>query len=437
VKTLPYQPVADPHEGAPVAGGITAPITFGPFVMDTASARVFRDGQEIPLRPRVFRVLRFLIRNSGRLVEFDEMLSEAWGGAKVSKHTIAVTLRELKDLLGEYGSWITIRQGYGYTLEIPESEHLMRLGRHFRSQSTRSGLDNALRCFEQVTEMESGKAGAWEALAGLHIDIGFLSARAPRDVHRSFLRAYHNAVSLHGMTPGMQYYHGVSLYRFEWKLAEAEEEFVRLLRDNPKFLEARVRLAVVRFLMGRPEEAFEQLAEAEKADPLLPSLASVKTCLLLNCREVDAAAASARQTVALHPKSPLTHLTYADILDFQGDGAALSEYRAATTMAPDIPWLRAAEARCLARQGRSREALEILTQLQENRDTEYVDAYHLAFLLESLGERDAAFEELERAYADRSPMVVWLDRVSKADALRTDPRFAPFWNRVSSAVQSN
>jgi DNA-binding winged helix-turn-helix (wHTH) protein len=413
------------------------PITFGPFVVDTATARVFRDGQEIPLRPRIFRVLRFLIQNSGRLVDFDEMLVEAWGGAKVSKHTVAVTLRELKDLLGEYGSWITIRQGYGYTLEIPESEHLMRLGRHFRSQSTRSGLDSALRCFEQVTEMESGKAGAWESLAGLHIEIGFLSARAPRDVHKSFLRAYHNAVALQGLTPSMRFYHAVSLYRFEWKLAEAEAEFVRLLQDNPQLIGARVRLAVVHYLMGRTGEAFEQLAEAEKADPLLPSLAFVRTCLLLNCREVDAAAACAKQAIALHPNSPLTHLTYADILDFQGDGAALSEYHVATTIAPDVPWLRAAEARCLARQGRSREAREILTQLQENRDTEYVDAYHLAFLHESLGERDAAFEELERAYADRSPMIVWLGRVTKADTLRTDPRFAPFWDRVSSTVRSS
>ena len=63
---------------------------------------------------QVFRVLQFLIQNSGRLVDFDEMLVEAWGGAKVSKHTVAVTLRELKDVLGEYGSWITIRPGYGY-----------------------------------------------------------------------------------------------------------------------------------------------------------------------------------------------------------------------------------------------------------------------------------------------------------------------------------
>ncbi len=186
-----------------------------------------------------------MIQNSGRLIDFDEMLAEAWAGAKVSKHTVAVTLRELKDLLGDYGLWITIRPGYGYSLEIPESEHLMRVGQHFRSQYTRSGLDSAIRCFEQVTEIEGGNVRAWESLAGLQIEIGFLSVRPPRDVHKSFLQAYHRVVTLKGLTPGLQLDRAVSLYRFEWKLAEAESELLRALRENPKLTRVHVHLAGV------------------------------------------------------------------------------------------------------------------------------------------------------------------------------------------------
>jgi len=433
--TLPYQqPAAEPRTNRAALAGMMGPIAFGPFMVDLGFARVFRDGQEIPLRPQVFRVLQFLIQNSGRLVDFDEMLVEAWAGARVSKHTVAVTLRELKDVLGEYGSWITLRPGYGYSLEIPESEHLMRVGQHFRSQYTRSGLDSALRCFEQVTEIEGGNARAWESLAGLHIEIGFLSVRPPRDVHKSFLHAYHRVVTLKGLTPGLRLDRAVSLYRFEWKLAEAEAELLRLLQDHPKLTRVRVHLAMVYYLMGRTDDAFEELGKAERADPLLPALAFVKPRLLLYCREADAAAASAKQAVALHPNSPLTHLAYAEALDFGGEAAALAEYHVASTIAPDIPWIKAHEARCLARQGRTGEALEILSQLQRKRQDEYVDAYPLAFLLEALGKRDDAFQQLERAYAERSPMLFWLDRDTKSDTLRDDPRFAVLRDRVSSAV---
>jgi DNA-binding winged helix-turn-helix (wHTH) protein/Flp pilus assembly protein TadD len=435
--TPPYQPTAEPRTNRAAVAGLMGPISFGPFVVDLMRARVFRDGQEIPLRPQVFRVLQFLIQNSGRLVDFDEMLAEAWAGAKVSKHTVAVTLRELKDVLGEYGSWITIRPGYGYSLEIPESEHLMRVGQHFRSQYTRSGLDSALRCFEQVTEIEGANVRAWESLAGLHIEIGFLSVRPPREVNKAFQQAYQRVVALKGLTPGLQLDRAVSLYRFEWKFAEAEAELLRVLQDHPKLTRVYVHLAMVYYLMGRTDDAFEELGNAEKADPLLPALAFVKPRLLLYCREANAAAACAKQAVALHPNSPLTHLTYAHVLDFGGDPAALAEYHIASTIAPDIPWIKADEARSLATQGRSGEALEILSQLQGKRQEEYVDAYPLAFLLEALGRRDEAFQELERAYAERSPMMFWLDRDTRSDTLRDDPRFAPLRDRVSSAVLSN
>jgi DNA-binding winged helix-turn-helix (wHTH) protein/Flp pilus assembly protein TadD len=435
--TPPYQPPTEPRMNRAGAPGVMGPIAFGPFTVDLAVARVFRDGLEIPLRPQVFRVLQFLIQNSGRLVDYDEMLVEAWGGAKVSKHTVAVTLRELKDVLGDYGSWITIRPGYGYSLEIPESEHLMRVGQHFRNHHTRSGLDSAFRCFEQVTEIEGGNARAWEALAGLNIEMGFLSVRPPRDVHKSFLHAYHRVVALNGVTPGLQLDRAISLYRFEWKLAEAESELLRVLRENPKLIRIHVHLAMVYLLMGRTDDAFEELGKAEREDPLLPALAFVKPRLLLYCRETDAAADCAKQAAALHPNSPLTHLGYADVLDLRGDPAALAEYHVASTIAPDIPWIKALEARGLARQGRSDEALEILSQLEVKRQGEYVDAYPLAFLLEALGRRDEAFQELERAYAERSPMVFWLDRDAKSDTLRDDPRFTVLRDRVASAVLSS
>jgi len=129
---MPGQNGANPPISRGMAGGAVGPMAIGPFTVDLSTARVYRDGRELQLRPQVFRVLRFLIRNSGRLVDYEEMLQAAWGGARrVSKHTVAVTLRELKDALGEYASWITIRPGYGYSLEIPESEHLMRVDHHF------------------------------------------------------------------------------------------------------------------------------------------------------------------------------------------------------------------------------------------------------------------------------------------------------------------
>jgi tetratricopeptide (TPR) repeat protein len=401
-------------------------------MVDLSTARVFRDGHEVSLRPQVFRVLQFLIQNPGRLIDYGEMLREAWGGARVSKHTVAVTVNELKAALREYGSWISIRTGYGYCLEIPESEHFMRVGQHFRTQSTRSGLYNALRCYEQVTTLEGANSRAWEELANLHLDIGFLAVRPPRDVHKSFLQAYHRAVTLQGLTPALQLGRALSLYLFEGKLTEAEAELVRIREAMPRLAETHVHLSVLYYMRGRTAEALEELQKAEMVDALLPRLAFAKPRLLLYCREVDAAGACAKQAVALHPNSPFTHINYGDVLDFAGEPSALIQNRIASIIAPDVPWARAVEARCLARHGRSSEAFDVLTHLQQNRNTEYVDAYHMAFLLEALGKRDEAFQELERAYLEKSPSLAWLDLDTKSDPLRSDPRFAALRDRIFS-----
>jgi len=122
-------------------------------------------------------------------------------------------------------------------------------------------------------------------------------------------------------------------------------------------------------------------------------------------------------------------------LDFAGEPAALTQFRIASTIAPDVPWIRAAEARCLAKHGRSSDAFDVLAYLQQNRNTEYVDAYHMAFLLEALGRRDEAFQELERAYTERSPALAWLDLDTKSDTLRNDPRFAALRDRVLATAQ--
>ena len=79
------------------------PIPFGPFCLDATSSRLLRDGVEIDIRPQALHVLQVLVQNSGRHVTYDQMIQEAWAGNLVSKHTVAVTVGEVKKALGEFG----------------------------------------------------------------------------------------------------------------------------------------------------------------------------------------------------------------------------------------------------------------------------------------------------------------------------------------------
>src|ERR671935_1293269 len=100
-------------------------VEVGPFLIDLTSGRLLRDGVELALRPQACRVFKTLIQNRGQYVGYEHMIAEAWDGTFVARHTVDVTVGEVKKSLGEYGRWITHRPKVGYCLEIPASEELV------------------------------------------------------------------------------------------------------------------------------------------------------------------------------------------------------------------------------------------------------------------------------------------------------------------------
>ncbi len=97
---------------------------------------------------------------------------------------------------------------------------------------------------------------------------------------------------------------------------------------------------------------------------------------------------------------------------------------------PDVAWLGALEAACLARNGRQPEARKILDELETRRKTEYVDAYYMTLLLEALEKHEEAFKELARAVEENSATLYILDVDPQMDSLRADPRFAALRNKL-------
>jgi two-component system, OmpR family, phosphate regulon response regulator PhoB len=93
--------------------------TFGPFALDLAAGRLMRDNAEMRLRPQAFHALRVLVAHRGEYVSHEQLMAEAWRGIVVSRHTVDVTLAEVRRTLGEYAAWIRRRADAGYCLEEP------------------------------------------------------------------------------------------------------------------------------------------------------------------------------------------------------------------------------------------------------------------------------------------------------------------------------
>jgi DNA-binding winged helix-turn-helix (wHTH) protein len=407
---------------------------LGPFRVDLATTRLLRDGVDQELRPRAFRALHVLIQNPGRLVDYEQLIRDAWDGTRVSTHTINVTVGEIKTALREYGFWIACRPKLGYCLEIPESDDLIRTGQHFRNQFTRAGFEHGLRCFHQAVQNDGADFRALEAISSTYLMLGAFLLGEPRQLYCSFLEAHNRAVALRGLTPELRLERGYAYYVFEGNLTRAEEELLEVKRHRPKSPEVYARLAMVKLARGQADLAASLMAEMRTTDLLLPPLAFVDTIVQLFRRQYPLALERGKEALDLHPGSQFGRISYAEALEHAGRlEEAATQYHLAATLA-DAPWMRAVGARFLAKIGRRDEALEALAELNRVRQTEYIDAYQIALLLDALGERDEAFRELDRAFEERSWLLLLIDGDPKADALRKDPRFE--WLRFRVAARA-
>jgi DNA-binding winged helix-turn-helix (wHTH) protein len=404
---------------------------FGPFLVDTASSQVLRDGVILKLRPQAFQALRALVRNTGQWVSCERLIAEAWDGHHVSRHTVSVTVGELKNALQEYGDWITCRAKIGYRLEAPRSDELIKTGWHFLNRRTREGFDKARECFGQAARENESDPRAYEGLAVAWLITGTYGIRAPREIYPKYLAAYERAVALGGVTPEIRAMHGHALHICERRLPEAEGAFLESLREKPKSANTFIRLAIVYVTMNRLDDALEVVERAHSVDPLWPMWPATEVIIRFCRREFDEAARCVTKALELHPYLLLGRAFCAQALEYAGrTDEALAQYGFARVVYPDIPWLAALEAACLARNGRVHDAARILEDLERRRESEYVDAYYMALLFEALGRREEAFGELERAIEENSAALYILDVDPQMDSLRGQPRFNEMRNQL-------
>jgi len=171
-----------------------AQFTFGPFTFDGMTARLSRDNADVRLRPQALQVLRVLLQHGGRPLGYDQMIAEAWQGTFVSRHTVDVTVGEVKKVLGEYGRWIVHRPKVGYSLVVPTSDELVRKGWHFASRRTKEGAERAIDCFHQAASQCPGDFRAFEGLSTCYLMQATFGICAPVEVYPRFIDAHNRAV---------------------------------------------------------------------------------------------------------------------------------------------------------------------------------------------------------------------------------------------------
>ena len=101
----------------------TSPLNyqFGEFTLDLARGCVFKAGEEIKLRPKVYETLKYLVEHPGRLIGKQELMQAVWPDAFVTDDSLVQCTLELRRALGDRSQQLlkTVpRRGHLFTAEV-------------------------------------------------------------------------------------------------------------------------------------------------------------------------------------------------------------------------------------------------------------------------------------------------------------------------------
>src|SRR5579859_117438 len=96
---------------------------FGQFELNARRRTLSRAGSPIPLTPKAFDVLLFLVQNPNRLITKEELLQAVWRDTFVEDGNLTQYISHLRKALGDNAEdtrlIVTIaRKGYQFTAEV-------------------------------------------------------------------------------------------------------------------------------------------------------------------------------------------------------------------------------------------------------------------------------------------------------------------------------
>src|ERR1043166_4532484 len=99
---------------------------FGNFRLDPSEKLLLREGETIPLTPKVFETLKLFVENPGRLIEKDELMQRLWPDRYAEESNVTFNIRMLRTALGDDKakprfSETVPKRGYRFIAEVSET----------------------------------------------------------------------------------------------------------------------------------------------------------------------------------------------------------------------------------------------------------------------------------------------------------------------------
>ncbi|MBI3653797.1 MAG: winged helix-turn-helix domain-containing protein [Acidobacteria bacterium] len=303
-------------------------------------------------------------------------------------------------------------------------------GHYLWSKWTEDGFKKSIAAFEQAIKLEPDYALAYAGMADTYISLGFYGYLSPSKAMPQAKLLARKALLLDDQLAEARLSLAAALFFYDWDWAGAEEEFKRCIEANPSYAIAHQSYGLYLIAMKRFEEASAVLHQAAEADPISPLIKTTAGFPYYYSGQPDIAIKHYRETLEEEPYFGLAHLALADVyIQKMMYEEAIHHYKEAMAIWGEkqaLPYL----GYVYALSNKRDEALRILKKLEQMSAQEHISPLAMAMVYIGLGDNDATFEWLEKAYHERSNKLVFLGVQPLYDSIRTTAPFTSLLKRI-------
>jgi TolB-like protein/Flp pilus assembly protein TadD len=303
-----------------------------------------------------------------------------------------------------------------------EAYQLYLQGRYLFNQLTPTTTKRAMECYARATQLDPAYALAWSGLADAYAASPINGDADPRVVAPLARAAADHAVTKKPMLAEAQISVGILHYFLDWNWPKAETAFRRAIELDPNLATGHRMLGILLASMTRHDEARAAIRRARELEPLYVMHQSLSSQIAFFARDYDAAIHFARQAVVIDSSFWIGYLHLGQAFEQSGEPEkALAALDHAGRLSGNSKPI-SLRGYILARQDRTDDARDVLRTLEAIARERYVPAYAMALVHAGLGDRDAAFEWLERAFQTGDVHLLFVPADPKWDAFRGDAR---------------
>ncbi len=306
-------------------------------------------------------------------------------------------------------------------------------GRYHFAKRTKDDIQRGIDYFQQAINLDPNFALAYARIAESYISMPAYPYLSPKEAVPQAKAAAQRALQIDPTLAEGHTFLAYALAIYEWNWPEAESEFKRGVELDPKNSTAHFRYGQIYLApMGRSDEAIAEVIKALEIEPLDLNMGGNLAWVYFSARQYDQALAQGRKTYELDTNflTARWNLSHAFIgKGMYSEAIAINEKARQTD--PANQFVLHALGYAYARSGRRSDAEEVLKKLKDSSQTRYVISYWPASIYAALGEKEKAFAELEKSFAEHDFYLHRLKVDPFWDPLRDDPRFKEMLKRLN------